>query len=154
MACARSKPCFVSRGPKNSLPILSLRGNHSSTTEGRKIPEKSSFRWNITACLPRMPNIVTIMIRHEERKREREERSMEEKRGERWRGEKACCAYAKCASKEMDGCLVGRARVCKNSGFRPASSLPPFSFFFPHRVLDPGQPPVARSSLVSSPPPT
>lgn len=55
---------------------------------------------------------------------------MEEKRGERWRGEKACCAYAKCASKEMDGCLVGRARVCKNSGFRPASSLPPFSFFF------------------------
>lgn len=30
----------------------------------------------------------------------------------------------------------------------------PFFFSFPRRVLDPGQPPVARSSLVSSPPPT
>lgn len=111
-----------------------------------------------------MPNIVTIMIRHEERKRERELRlARERERGEEYgRKEGRKMARRKgvlrvCKMRvERNGWVSGGTRACMQKFWFSAGLLASsfFFFFFPHRVLDPGQPPVARSSLVSSPPPS
>lgn len=112
-----------------------------------------------------MPNIVTIMIRHEERKRERELRLARErererrgvwkKRGEKDGAEKRRVARMQNARRKKWMGVWWDARVyAKILVFGRPPRFLLFLFFFPHRVLDPGQPPVARSSLVSSPPPT
>lgn len=119
---------------------LSAATTRGSTTEGRKIPEKSSFRWNITACLPRMPNIVTIMIRHEERKREKERElrlARERERGEEYgRKEGRKMARRKgvlrvCKMRvERNGWVSGGTRACMQKFWFSAGLLASSFFFF------------------------
>lgn len=104
-----------------------------------------------------MPNIVTIMIRHEERKRERELRlARERERGEEYgRKEGRKMARRKgvlrvCKMRvERNGWVSGGTRACMQKFWFSAGLLASsfFFFFFPHRVLDPGQPPDPLSFL-------